>query len=301
MSQQTAGNRQGGKRRPAEKPDISFKTASTPLFPSPREYEESMIKSGHLIIDPDKLTAGKAIVSALSIIGACAAMFFIVRYIMALPPDEGARSAGFGNDFLSKTGVLYSGLLNVLQNGKPAAIAQSVGAWFGISLIGLLAGSCDILLSRIPPDGGITDRFGFGVSPVLRYLPAMTCTVYGVFVFVAEQIDDTLDFRLNDMNFSLTGEGYSWCTWVTEGFYLLLILAALFAVIEAFSNSGLWGLIVRLPLSVISNGAVIMVVMAGSLCAVLAALMFVMIKVVGMIIGIAFPRFVPYYRLVAMD
>ena len=277
-------------------PDISFKTASTPLFPTPQEYEEQVKKTGHFIAETDKLTVGRVIVSVLGILAACGVIFLVISHILSLPADEGAVSAGTGNEFFYKLGVLYGRLENNMASGDTAATAKTIGLWLGVSLAGLLAGCCDILLRRIPLDKQITGRFSFGVNPLVRYLPAIVVTLHSLFVYIAGEIDGSLDFTLNSNNFSLTGEGYTWCTWVTEGFDVLFILASLFALIEMFSNSGIFGMIIRLPLAVISNGAVVMVLMTGTRCAVIVTLMFVFVKVLGIILKNIFPSSGIYYR-----
>ena len=292
-----AQNSPNGRRPSAEPndiPDISFKTASTPLFQSPQDFEESMIKSGHIMPSTDELTVSRAVVSALAIIAVCGVIFLAVRHIMSQELPEGSYTVP---DFtLAKLEVLFKGLKADINSGDTALTAQTIGLWLGVSMIGLLAGSCDILLCRIPLDRQITDRFSFGIQPLTRYLPALTMTLYTLFIYIARAIDDSYDFTLTTSNFSLTGEGYTWCTWVSEGAYVLFILACLFALIEMFSNSGIFGMIIRLPLSIVSNGAIVMVLLTGTLCAVITALMFVFVKVLGFILRILFPTMGIYYR-----
>ena len=298
----TAQNSPNERRTSAEPnaiPDISFKTASTPIFQSPQEFEESMIKSGHIMPDTDKLTVSRAIVSALSIIAVCGVIFLVVRHILSIELAEGIYSVP---DFTAaKLEQLFKGLKADINSGDTAITAQTIGLWLGVSMIGLLAGSCDILLCRIPLDRQITDRFSFGIQPLTRYLPAFTMTLYTLFIYIACAIDDSYDFTLTTSNFSLKGEGYTWCTWVTEGFYVLFILACLFAIIEMFSNSGIFGIVIRLPLAIVSNGAIVMVLMTGTMCAVITTLMFVFVKVLGFILRIIFPTIGIYYRTFEED
>ena len=96
----------------------------------------------------------------------------------------------------------------------------------------MLAGFTDILLGRLPVNRQVTDRFSFSVFPALRFLPSIIFDVYILFMIIAEQFDNSLDFDLKLSDFSLLGKGYTWTMWVTQIVYALIIIALIiFAVI----------------------------------------------------------------------
>ena len=277
-----------------DKPDIAFSTPTDNKFPSPQEFEEMVEKRGHLYYDKPRLSVGQIIVSVISILGIIAVLYFAVTQFIMLQPDEGL--AGKYGTFAAKLVTLHDSIAADMESGDQELILKTVGIWAGLALIGLLAGSADLLLSRMPVDNFISYRFGFSVSPTLRFLPSVTVTVYMLFRFIVTQFDDTVDFNVTLTNFHLKGEGYTWGMWVTHGCYILVFFACIFAIYEAFANSGLFGIILRLPLSVLSNSAVIMLLLSGSVFIIAITIVFVLLKAIGIILGITMPDQVRYYK-----
>lgn len=277
------------------KPDISFSTPRDNRFPTPQEYDEAISKRGHFWVDKPRLSVGQIIFSVFCIIGICAALFFAFRYFFVqLTPEEGLAEA-YG-PFAAKLIQMHNDLYDAVASGDQELIVKLIGIWSGLALMGLFAGSADLLLGRILFDNPITYRFGFRVNPTLRFLPSITATMYMLFRYIAEQFVEGLHFTVDFSNFSIKGEGYTWEMWVTEGCYVLIFFAVIFVTYETFANSGPLGMIVRLPLAAVSNGAVIMLLFLSPICVIVITVMFVLIKAIGIILSITLPDTVRYYR-----
>ena len=273
-----------------DKPDISFSTPRDNRFPTPQEYEEAMSKRGHFWVDKPRLSVGQIIFSVICILGIGAVLYFSGRYFFfELVPDE-ALTEQYGT-FLAKLIHMYNDLTAALESGDQEIIVRYIGIWTGLAMIGLFAGSADLLLSRCLFDNPITYRFGFRANPTLRYLPSAAATVYMLFRFIGG-----LNFTVDFSNFSIKGEGYTWEMWVTQGFYLVVFLSCVFMTYETFANSGPIGMILRLPLTVLSNSAVVMLLLLSPVCVIVITVMFVLIKAIGIILSITLPDTVRYYR-----
>ena len=281
-------------RRPQGKPDISFSTPNDHKFPTPQEFEESMKKRGHFWVDKPKLSAAQIVLSVFCILGICAALFFAVRYFLTLQPD--AETSDKYGSFAAKLMHRHDSLQSDLASGDQSLILSSVGIWAGLGLLGLLAGTADLLISRIPVNNQITYRFGFGINPLMRFLPALATDVYMLFRYIATKFDSSLDFTVTMQTFHIKGEGYTWAMWVTQGLYILLFLACIFMIYETFANSGIFGMIIRLPLAVISNGAVIMLLLLNPVFVIVITIVFILIKAVGIILRITVPDHARFYR-----
>lgn len=276
------------------KPDISFSTPRDNRFPTPQEFDEAMSKRGHFWADKPRLSAGQIVFSVFCIIGICAALFAAVRYFVLLQPGEEYVEA-YGM-FAAKLIHMHNELYDAVSGGDQELIVKVVGIWAGLALMGLFAGSADLLLGRFLFDNPITFRFGFRVNPTLRYLPSVFATVYMLFRYIAEQFNESLHFTIDFSNFSLKGEGYTWEMWVTEGCYILIFFAIIFVTYETFANSGPLGMIIRLPLCAVSNGAVVMLLLLSPICVIVITVMFVLLKAIGIILSITLPDTVRYYR-----
>ena len=281
-------------RRPRGKPDISFNAPVNSGFPTPQEFQETIDKRGHFWVDKPRLSVGQIVFSSFCILGVCAVLFFAIRYFILLVPDAG-NAERYG-EFAAKLMFMHDSLQSVIAGGDQALIMKSVGIWAGLGMAGLLAGSADLLISRIPVNNQITYRFGFGINPLMRFLPASLTTLYMLFRYIATKIDDSLVFTVDMENFHLKGEGYTWGMWVTHAFYILLFFTCIFMIYETFANSGLFGMILRLPLAVISNGAVMMLLLQGSVFIIVITIALALIKAVGIILRITMPDHTRFYR-----
>ncbi|MCR5121873.1 MAG: hypothetical protein K6B74_05575 [Ruminococcus sp.] len=251
-------------------------------------------RRSHVDIEKKKLTVLQIVFSVISILVICGVLFCAADTYFTMQADEGTAEK-YG-ELAAKLMTLHDRLMEELAGGDQERILALIGIWAGIALTGLLAGTADLLLSRLYLDKSVTSRFGFGVNPTMRFLPSITVTVYMLFRLVAERFDPTLRFVVDFSNFNIKGEGYTWEMWVTQGCYVLVFFACIFTIYETFANSGPFGMIIRLPLSVLSNGAVVMLLMLNSVCVIVIALMFALIKAVGVIISVTHPDHVIYYR-----
>jgi hypothetical protein len=281
-------------RRGDGKPDIAFRQPNDNKFLSPQDYDDSMRRKAHFYTEKKKLTVLQVIFSVMSIIVICGVLFFAIQIFFTMHTGEGL-SEKYG-ELAAKLITLHTWLMDDLAGGDQAKILASIGIWAGMALTGLLAGTADLLLSRLYLDKSVTNRFGFGVNPTLRFLPSITVTVYMLFRFIAEKFDPSLHFNVDFSNFNIKGEGYSWEMWVTQGCYILVFFACIFTIYETFANSGPFGMIIRLPLSLLSNSAVVMLLLLNPVCIVAITIMFVLIKAVGVIISVTHPDHVIYYR-----
>lgn len=233
--------------------------------------------------DTDSITTGRIVLGAILSVLACALLVIFTRYLILLPVSDVSLEKAGGSLLMGKAEQIIA---NITDGNMAFTWVGEIVALALLPIVGLCAGFMDDALCMLPLGRSIRSHVGFEVTWPVRLAPAILFGVYFVIAFAVEAFNPEGSIVIE--HFSWKGEGYTPGMWVSQIFYLLIGLSLLFLVVEALCNSGLIGMVVRVPILLATN--LIMAVLISAL----AAMAFVVVLAV---VGLIFALFVVYLFL----
>lgn len=190
------------------------------------------------------------VVGAVFCLLTTALMIWTVRYIIKLPVCGMCREKGA--NWLEEKLYELMHLFFDLSFGKELFAVLGVLLLIGIS--GFFAGLMDDALCLLPFGRVVRKRVNFDLPFIFRAVPAGILAVYFLILFTILFFFNE-DFQYEIQSFSLIGTGYTAGMWFSQIFYALALIALVALIVEAFIRSGFFGLVLRVPLLILSNAA----------------------------------------------
>lgn len=206
-------------------------------------------------------------------------MVWIFRYIILLPVC--AECQVEGRNWVEEKLYEMMHLFFDLHLGKE--FFAILGVLFLVGVSGFFAGLMDDALCMLPFGRLIRNKIDFKLPFILRATPAIILAVYVLASVVVHIFNENIQFEIQ--KFSLLGKGYTAGMWVSQIAYGLIIVALIALIIEAFMSSGVLGLIIRVPLLILSNMALSVVAVMFSLLGSLVFLVVMAVVITLSIVG----------------
>lgn len=227
--------------------------------------------TGEIDIDVKSEKKENVVGSAIVTIIVFAVSVFSLIYFLHLEPCMMCTERGL----YRLTERVYELFHDLYANGFGLPTIITFIALILIGLTGLTGRYMEVWLHNFPAGDLLHNKVKKRLSGKMMLLPTYIACVYVAICaawYMIEKIvgtDESVNFNIPYYAISLTGENYTAAMWVTQIAVILIAIGFLIVFVDAFIGSGFLGLLVRIPVILVTN------------CAFIIAAQFVVSLVVG--------------------
>lgn len=209
--------------------------------------------AGKIDIDAEPEKKENIVGSAIVTIIVFAVSVFSLIYFLRLEPCMMCTERGL----YRLTERVYELFHDLYANGFGLPTIIIFVALILIGLTGLTGRYMEVWLSKLFSRDRSHDKTQKRLSREMMFLPTYIDCVYVAICSMWYSIDESVVFEIPYYAISLTGENYTTAMWVTQITVILIAIGFLIVFVDAFIGSGLLGLLVRIPVILVTNCALI--------------------------------------------
>lgn len=194
---------------------------------------------------------GRVIFGAILSVLAALALLHVILLISRLSVTDENMTKANGVAFLGKFYQLLDNFMHGSFCGQPEEDTLIDSAAMAVVMFGgLLASFMDDALCLLPLGRPIRQHLGIHIVWVLRLIPA---AIYGIYASICDFFKASKHSIFELKDYPLFGMECSLGIWIAQFFAIFIVIAFVLLLAEAFVNSGLLGLLVRVPLLLAMN------------------------------------------------